>query len=554
MVLAVPGNVVLQNRAAPPRPDSCVPHAIANDDPLKPDWLTARTLLSLSPQSPAFTLPRLSEPQVNIIDATYDSVCNISEAFWPGAKCNEEESLAKHPFLNTSGTVPPPLPGDTPACNGPAPSLDHSVSIAGTLAGGRLTSGRYTVLPSSFVNHARTRLAGAGGILFPYQGVVPKEADGRPVIWLVPAGAKSAPENATINSLLDYKFDNGGLHKRSTIMVVAAPYKEECASAPVHDWNWDVQGTSECSCYPACLGRVDAAIVVAALDRDGRLLERATDGQKFHLGPSMVHIAAPGEAIIAPSYSGNIPVLRYRTGVSVATAVAGAAAALYYRFVPNADPNVVKARIFATADLTDETLSNKVRFGRLNIARLMLPIEQKIDELVEENRKRVVIQEVTENGGATGERTDATKPVTVALVDFTKGFEKAAYDQESSRRKIKRDSSCGPAILAENVPRLWIRGGVNMVDLCPKLTDILRLRVVRGPKETDPPLATVVFWDRTSRKYSPVRVERDVKVEGCTVMGADAPSEIPCVVQVENGETKPLDLRGKDILFPMWFQ
>jgi hypothetical protein len=201
---------------------------------------------------------------------------------------------------------------------------------------------------------------------------------------------------------------------------------------------------------------------------------------------------------------------------------------LYWRFKPRADPNEVQATIFATSDITDKTLAESVRFGRINFARLMLPIEHNLDSAVGENRKRVVFQEVT----PAGEAADAKGPATALVVDLSRG---------------------GPSVNLCDPKHRYLRlaeradGGGRYV--CVYLKDLLRLRVAKGPQVNDPPLVTAVFWSRVSSNYTPVRVIRNWHAIGCNVMGSQAGSnEPPCVFQ--HGKTDGWDLRNKDILFP----
>jgi hypothetical protein len=208
----------------------------------------------------ASTISPAVAKEINVLVTSDFGAAQIRNTLTTNRCSKEEDILRQHPFL-LGQKMFALSSGDPNQCLGAATAIDHAVSVAGALAGGDFISGRFTILPGPFVKHAKTRLGGYTTALFPYIPVAPEESNGSPMVWLMPVEVdRSKEDKKTIKQMMDNNWGAKIQHKkRLGVVFVAAPTEKLCNDNS-SDINWQVRGdTTECKCYPSCLGRVDAA-------------------------------------------------------------------------------------------------------------------------------------------------------------------------------------------------------------------------------------------------------------------------------------------------------
>ncbi len=493
------------------------------------EWTRLRQQITF-PNPPPST--RSGRTALIILDQNYDAQCkSVDASRWSREKCAvETQALKAHPFLSGQ-----PVSRYQPdGCQGPRPSFDHSVSVAGLVAGG-IAAATGGILSVGDLSHARTRFADTKAYAYPYMGTIPITAPlADRFLWLLPLQITSGFAEAKFADLLGVTVGNGRLYKGDNNLVFASVPHDSAGQCPENassvDWSVDL-ATARCRCMPACLGRIDAGIVVAPLSKAGKPLRLTPDGANYLLGPGIAQIAAPADGLITPSFAEDAPVFRYRSGSSLAAAVAASAAGLYWHHDRDADPLAVMARLFSTADIDDLELVDVVRFGKLNLTRLMLPTINPIDA-----EEELLVQRPTSNQ----EAADARLPVERVKFDFETGLSTAT----EKIRLCQMEEGSAYLILVKNLT-------TGSDPVCVPLNRMLRLRMTVDGSGN--PVASAVFWNGRG-VYPAVRILRNRYLYGCSIAPQMAQGDRPaCLSRKADKDPVGLDIRDADILFPISF-
>lgn len=166
-------------------------------------------------------------------------------------------------------------------------------------------------------------------------------------------------------------FNASSLAKSRAVLIASAPTRSDGQNdyPPFEPETFD-KGLHNCTEWPSCLGATPFVMVVAAVDRSGKLMENSPDGAPYRLGGRNVWLGAPGEDVLTAALTPSAPILTVQTGSSLAApAVAAVAMSLQSDSYDNDDALRIIARVAATTDLFKD--ADRVRFGALNARRAL---------------------------------------------------------------------------------------------------------------------------------------------------------------------------------------
>ena len=339
------------------------------------------------------------------------------------------------------------------------------------------------------------------------------------------------------------------LQTQESVLVVAAPHKiaseDDFPALMTPDLNRELPVLETCRSWPACIGWTPVALVVAALDKNGQLLEP----ERYKLGASVIGIAAPGENIpVAISARSGQPGLASCTGSSLAVGAVGALSLLLQSEMYGVHcPMEVIGRIASTADVytaldkepDGRDSMNLIRYGRLNANRALTGASE----------RSAVLWKL-------GERVSSdTQPKAQRIeVEAPRRLNDSAYscgkEPQGSRGYVRLFED------GEN----YFRGSHKKQVECREVNTILRL-FKSGATSEGIPTFTIVYYDnfRHSKARKRPAVRRDVMLKSsepntptiCTWNGEEQGGVPSCLYyrSESRGPFLPLNLLDNDIVF-----
>lgn len=357
-------------------------------------------------------------------------------------------------------------------------------------------------------------------------------------VFLFPYQETPPEQNNTVRQLIEepYLAATSGAVMVISAPVVSSPNQGTYADVEdVRDWD---DGATKCEEWPACLGASPFAIVVAAIGKDGLLMEEDPGTHKrYKLGSSVVSIAALGEAVPTAGLQDGHVVMTASSGSSLAAPAVAAVALRLHAMKDGYQAQYVVARILSTADLT-KNFDGKVRFGTLNARRAFLGDGG--------TKSESMLQVRTDN-----ERADASQPATPAQIAGL-----------SYRNVCQKHEAAPLGYLPYYYPNQnYVGPGARQLD-CIAVHRLLRIRATGSDSFGNPLFAIVYFEDGRAgfRSVQYPRIVRNVLLRSqdgralCSVAGGPLktvdPWERPCLTATfQDGTQSGIDLTATDIVF-----